>query len=508
MADEVKVGGEFQQPTGGSAGVQSQVPGAPATVSAAAGATGGIAAGNFIEVDIDDELFRFKGDDTPLMQIMLKARKVKVNSPIVDHYMLDEPRSHVTGTQAVNAGSDNQFVLPLEPSDRKVLKPHDTVLVQGVDGYTEDGQKLTPGKELMLIMIGTDTTTGNPIMMAINGPKNSATDEYCTVPEIPAGSTFVILSNALYETQKEVAPDLILPQPSQIYCQKRGMNQVVSDYFESQKKRIPFSKAVIAEQAITNFKLKGNRTLYAGRKGQITVDAGKVGIQKIFFTEGVRYQVKKELQHVGKWTYEQLIALAKMAFTGEDVPKSVIVLCGKNFLENIQCIDYKNHPEIQITQGKNEALGWTVTKVHTVFGDFEFKHDSTLDRLRWSNSAFLVSLERVVHYVYSQEHKSKDRIEGEEATREALLVWDALGLKGTCHIWINGESTADNGNSNDSAVHIHYWDDDTAPVNPQDGCVYYLMKDCPEINDQAKSGTMWQYKNSAWSPYDGELNWN
>ena len=32
------------------------------------------------------------------------------------------------------------------------------------------------------------------------------------------------------------------------------MNQIVSDYYEAQKKKIPFGKAVIAEAAITNFK--------------------------------------------------------------------------------------------------------------------------------------------------------------------------------------------------------------------------------------------------------------
>ena len=116
-----------------------------------------------------------------------------------------------------------------------------------------------------------------------------------------------------------------------------------------------------------------------------------------------------------------------MTFTGEDVPKSVIALSGKNFLENIQCFDYSKHPEIQITT-KTNPVGWVVTNFHTVFGDIEFKHDPTLDRLKWSNSAFIVAPDRLVHYQYSAEHSSKDRVEGEEATRESILVWDALAL--------------------------------------------------------------------------------
>lgn len=511
MAEEtVKVGGVHPAPGSGSAGVKSQVTGQPTTVSAVAGSTGGINAGNLIERDIDNELYKFKSDDTPLMQLMLNAKKVKVNSPEVEHYMIDEPRSSVTTTTAVSAGSAQQFVLPLLANDANIPRPYGTLLVKGVDGYTEDGSATTPGKDLMLFVTGHDTTTGNPVVRAVNGPKANKSDEYCTTPAIPAGSTLIILSNALYETQKEVDPDLIVPQPTVVYLQKRGMNQIVSDYYEAQRKRIPFGKAVIAEAAITNFKVRGNRTLYSGRKGKMKVQTPKAGVQDIYFTEGVRYQVKKEVQHRDKWTIEEIIALAKMVFTGEDVPKSVICLAGKNFLESIQCIDYSKHPEIQIT-AKTNPVGWAVTNFHTVFGDIELKHDPTLDRLKWSNSAFIVAPDRLVHYQYSSEHTSRDRMEGEEATRESLLVWDALALKGSCHVWINGEGDSDSA----GAVQIILWDSPEAPVSPIDGAVYYLLQDCPGIDNEAMSGQMWQVKVTpgssggpntyTWSEYAGDV---
>lgn len=502
--ETVNVGGQNPTPTPGSAGVQSQVGGAATTVSNVAGATGGINAGNLIESDLDKNLFKFKSDDTPLMQLMLIAKKVKVTSPIVEHYMIDEPRSSVTTTTAVAKATTQQFVLPLPSNDAAIPRPYGTLLVDGVDGYTEDGQTLTPGKPLMLFVVGHDTLTGNPIVRAVNGPKATKADEYCTTPAIPAGTTCIILANALYETQKEVDPDLIVPQPTQVYLQKRGMNQIVSDYYEAQKKKIPFGKAIIAEAAITNFKVRGNRTLYAGRKGKMKVTTDKVGVQDIYFSEGVRYQVKKELQHLGKWTVEEVIALAKMVFTGEDVPKSVVCLAGKNFLENIQCIDYSKHPEIQIST-KTNPVGWVVTNFHTVFGDLEFKHDPTLDRLKWSNSAFIVAPDRLVHYQYSAEHTSRDRVEGEEATRESMLVWDALALKGSCHVWINGESTTINGNINTDATHFHLYEGETAPANPADGCVFYLITDCLDISTEAVNGTLWQYKNGKWSEYIGDV---
>lgn len=498
--ETVQVGGKNPTPTPGTAGVASQLPGAPTTVSGVADATGGVGPGNLVQSDLDQELYKFKSDDTPLMQLMLKAKKVKVNSPEVEHYMIDEPRSSVTSTTKVTAGTAKQFILPLLSNDAEIPRPYGTLLAKGVDGYAEDGTTKTPGKDLMLFVTGHDPASGNPICRAVNGPKTNSTDEYCTTPEIPQGTTFIILSNALYETQKEVDPDLIVPQGQTVYLQKRGMNQIVSDYYEAQKKKIPFGKAVIAEAAITNFKVRGNRTLYAGRKGKFKVQTEKAGVQYVYCTEGVRYQVKKEIQHTGKWTIEEIIALAKMTFTGEDVPKSVIALAGKNFLENIQCIDYSKHPEIQIST-KTNPVGWVVTNFHTVFGDIEFKHDPTLDRLKWSNSAFIVAPDRLVHYQYSAEHSSKDRMEGEEATRESMLVWDALALKGSCHIWINGEGDSEN----TSATQIHLWDSAEAPESPVEGGVYYLLQDCPAINAEAVCGQMWQYKSAAWVEYAGDV---
>lgn len=485
-------------PSKGSVGLETQVAGQATTVSNAANATGGVGAGNFIEQDLDAELFAFKGDDTPLMQLMLKAKTVNVNSPEVEHYMIDEPKSSVTTNKAVEEStSASSFSLPLDGTEQNIPQEYGTLLVKGVSGYDEQGKNATPGKDLMLFVTGRDSD-GNPVCRAVNG-KRMVGSTFCSVPAIPANTEIVILSNALYETQKEVAPDLIVPQPREVYLQKRGMNQIVSDYFESQKKHIPFSQALIAEQAITNFKTRCNRTLWAGRKGKFTVNVPKLGAQTVYCAEGIRWQFMRELQHTGKWTVEKIIALAKMFFTGEDVPKTAILLAGKNLLEQIQCIDYSKHPEIQITT-KTNPVGWVVTNFHTVFGDIEIKREPTLDKLGWSNSGALLGENRLVHYKRTSDHEFSDRVEGEEATRKGMIVWDCLALKGGCHIFINGEGD----NTNEGATTFSMWNKDTAPETTE-GVVYYLINDCSAISKSAKAGTMWQYKDTKWVEYTGEI---
>ena len=506
--------------TKGTAGITDQVGGQPATVSGAAIATDGIDAGHFIEPDIDEELFKFSSDDTPLMNLMLKAKKVTVNSPEVDHYSIDEPTAMVT----VSSVSGN--VITLNSADKMKVHAYDVLTavdVQGYTGNTTDSNVALSGRPLQLFV--TAVKDDDEIYVrAINGVKSASTDEYGVIPVynttpasnttnyIASGTKLIILGNALYETQKEVDPDLVLPKPERIYLQKRGMNQVVSDYFDSQRKRIPFTKSVIAEAAIKNFKVKGNRTLLISQPGKFRVKAKKTGdMQYVYQTTGVRWQVKREVEHTGAWTYEEFIGLAKLFYTGEDVPSSCIVLCGKNFMESIQCIDWSKHPEVQIDVKTNPKLGWSITSITTVFGDFQFKREPTLDRLGYENCALLLGEDRLVHYQRKAETSWSEKVEGEEATRSGVLVWDALALKGSCHIWVDGKG----GETANGATEFSFWDSSKDPEEDDDvisGMVYYFLEDTTIDTTNsvvAPAGSTWKATVSTgtvtWTRYYGNI---
>lgn len=501
MAENVTITQQTESPAAGSAGLETRLDGQATTVSGAAAATGGINPGNLIETDIDSELFKFRGDDTPLMQLMLKAKTVSVKSPKVQHYMIDEERCTFQNNAAVTASSGQSAELPLDGKDQKLVNKYDTIVCQGIDGYDETGTK-TPGIDLMLFVTGKNESNGNPIVYATNGPRSGSAD-MPTVPAIAKGTNMVVCANALYETQKIVPPDLIVPKPTIIYLQKRGMNQVVSDYFDAQKKRIPFTQALIAEAAIAKFKRKGNRTLWIGNNTEFQTPTDKTGVQTVYTTKGILWQFLKQFEHSGKWTYEEFIGLAKTFFTGEDVPSTCVALCGKNFLENVQCIDFSKHPEVQISVKENETMGWKVTNIHTVFGDIQLKREPTLDKIGYSNSAALLGEDRLVHYVYKSESQFNEDIEGEEAKRSGVLVWDGLALKGSCHIFVNCEGYT----SNSGSVTYKMWDSAEAPSTTSGTAspVYYLLQDCAGIAADAKAGEMWQYDGTAWKEYTGTV---
>lgn len=485
--------------TPGHSGMPTQMPGAPTTASGYDYATRGQDIARLIESDVDREIFLIKQEDTPLYQMALISKTVPVDSPEVEHYAIDEPRALLT-TKAVTPGTSVTAVLQLEDRDKSIPREYTTLLVNGVDGYNEAGTEKTPGRNLMLIVTGRDASTDAPVVRAVNGPVDATNSNLRKMVEIPAGTKITVLANACYETQKEVDPDGMVPKGDIIYLQKSIMNQIISNYFESQKKHIPFQQSVIAEEMLAEFKRKLNRSLWVSRKSRIAVNVPKLGTQYIYTTEGILGQFKKRYEHSGKWTYEEFIALMKMFFTGEDVPNSCTALCGKNFLENIQCIDFSKHPEVQFTQSFNK-LGWSVTRIHTVFGDVEFKREPTLDTLDFSNSCALLGEDRLVRYKRTNEHSFSDDIDGEEAKRNGTIVWEGVALKGSCHIFVDCEGKE----AASSGVTILPLNSATFPASPVEGAVYVLLVDNTD-DTSAKAGEMWQYKDSKWVEYTGQVN--
>ena len=432
---------------------------------------------------------------------MRKAkRQVKVKGFEVDHYIIDEQKAVVETTEKYTADESETAVIKVPSKDAGLFQEFGTVIVKGVNGYDPTGQEEIDGVDLMLFIVGKDKSNGgSPIVMAVNGPKTSPSDKKCTVPTIESGSKLVILSNACAETQKNVAPDIVVPTPIRVYLQKTIMNQIVSDYFDSVKKRIPFQEATIAEAAVKQYRRKNNRTLWIGHKGKFVVDRGEMGTQNVYTTEGIRWQIKREWQHDGDWTFEEVIALAKLKFTGSDCSKEAFWLMGRDQLESIQNIDFTKHKDITMTS--KEVWGFACTQLHTVFGDFYLKHEPTLDVIGYSNSGAILDMEGLVRYWMKNEEKSTEKIEGEEAKRQAVISINALALKGYSHIWVEGDYK---GSLPGATIVIQYDNASDAPTDPKTDQIYYLKQACTGISG-SKAGEFWRWNGSKWEKFEGEI---
>lgn len=460
----------------GTAGLQTHVGGAPTTVSGVTNASGGM--GELVLPEVDKRIFMFERGKNAFMQLMLMAKRVDVKSMEVKHYAIDQ------GTPMVTVASISGNTITLVNADKGKVRAYDTLMVKGVKGYdyvTGTGNvKSRRPLQLFVKSVNSDDTV---TCVATNGVKQAATDQYGSLPTstspaasntnvIVAGTKLVRLGNALYETQKWVDPNTVIPVPDDLFLQKRGMTNIVSKYLADQNMEIPYDEAVKAEAQLREFKSAGNRTLIVSQQNKMLVRSSMGDDQWDYTTNGVRWQVKREVKHRGKWTAEDLIALVKLYYSGADKPNSGILLMGDNLGLNLQLIDWTGHPEVQMTPYKNDTLGWEVTRFHCLFGDIQLKLEPGLNECGYENSGIIIGENRLVHYVRSGESNYTEDVLGEEATRNGVLVSDALGLKGNCHIWIDGGD--DDDDTAPSAQEFRLWGSTTAPTSGdlEDGVVY------------------------------------
>lgn len=394
------------------------------------------AAGDLIQPEIDEDIVKIASDESIIDTIKRRVkRQVRVNSFEVDHFMIDEKPHSAKSIKSV-AGGAQYATVEFAGQEGKLFPEYSTAMVLGVNGYDPTGQKEV---EENLMVFCTGVTQNNPQFMAINGPKSSSTDEYCNMPAIPEGSEFVRLAPAAYETQKFIAPDSVNPVPTRLYLQKQLCNSIVSDYFNAQKKRVPFNKAQIAEAVLRQFRLESCRTAWVGQLGKFKVKAmdAAMGYQWDYFSKGIRWQIKRKFDFpAGPVTFKTLIDVAMEKFTTYASSKVGVWLMGKDLMKAIQKIDITLHKDVTMTS--SEVFGIACTKLHTVFGDLMLVHDATLDRLGYSKQGAILDVEGLVRYWMKNEDTKTENVEGEEAKRDIMMSIDCLALKGYGHVWTDG----------------------------------------------------------------------
>ena len=224
-------------PSAGSAGLQTQLGGAPTTVSGVENASGGM--GELVMPEVDKRIFMFERDQNSLMQLMLMAKSVNVHSMEVKHYAIDQ------GTPIVTVASVNGNTITLVNADQKKVRAYDTLMVKGVKGYDFIGGTNVKSRRPLQLFVKSVNNDDTITCIATNGVKQAATDQYGSLPTatsptasntniITAGTKLVRMANAMYETQKWVDPNTVIPSPDDLYLQKRGMTSIVSKYLADQ----------------------------------------------------------------------------------------------------------------------------------------------------------------------------------------------------------------------------------------------------------------------------------
>ena len=392
---------------------------------------------DIIEADVDEDIVQIASDESIIDTIKRKVkRQVRVNSFEVDHYLIDEKPATVKLSKAISAASASATLELAEGTD--LVEPYYTLVALN--------QKGANGVEnLELVCVG-KSADGYPIVKAANGEKTNSTDAFGKVPIMAEGTEFALCASAAYETQKFIAPSTVVPVPEKMFLQKQLCNRIVSDYFEAQKKRVPFKDAVIAEAILRQFRLESCRTAWIGAGAKFKVKAlnASLGDQWAYTSKGIRWQFKRNhsinLAKDEKLSFDHIIEMAKEKFTKYASSKSATFLVGKDLLGAIQKIDMEKHKDVTMTEGT--TWGVKCTKLVTVFGTINLVHDATLDRLGMNWQGGLIDEEGLVRYYMKNEDAKTEDVEGEEAKRQVVMTIDCLCLKGYSHMWVSVNQAA------------------------------------------------------------------
>lgn len=467
---------------------------------------------DIIAEEIDDDIAKFRPDFFPIDTIVRKAaRKKTVKNYEVKHFNIDSSRIEcTTNSEHTENTSKKRIDLPIDASDASIFKKYDTINVRGVDGYAADGSTPTPGVDLMLYVCSMNTATNMPVVMAINGKKQSPEDTECYIPSIPSGTYLYCMQNAAAESQLFCPPSNQSPVSRTVYLQRKLSNTKFTKYFEMVKRKVAWDKEDIMENALWEFRRKSEISYLLGIKGKITVidpERPNAGAENVYFQEGIMWAIKKHYEYVkGKFSFADFIGITKMKFTGNNGSKEAFVGVGKDLLEEMMKIDLTMIKDINVKS--RDKWGIKFTSFESSFGTLNCVHMPIFDEIGMSDLGICLDLDMLVDYKM-EEKKSSVGLEsqGEDATRNYTVQIDALALKGFSHLLIKPNTSGFNSAKPDLTLAKTNSGTTLPASGNKEGDILYLQKDVASTstNEELKAGMLAQWNGVKWVKYTGDV---
>ena len=260
---------------------------------------------DYYQSEINKRICEMKLESCPIDQILRSASRSRhADSMIIKYYRIGQrPVTTTLGTAIV--ATSNGVGNEIKPVNPKCFDNMDTILFPSVQGYKADGETRDAYHPLMVRVVGR-TTAGYPIVVAINGKKNS--DNRFDLPDIDASVVMLRLGRAAGERDVKTGSYYTMPEPSEQYCQ-RFIMQVEQSKIEQMLKTV-VDWDFIKQERIAVDDMRGGieRSGLFGVKGRISwSDSGE-----IYTTGGIFWEAGKDLE-IGHWQPKmQLDAEGKM----------------------------------------------------------------------------------------------------------------------------------------------------------------------------------------------------
>lgn len=337
---------------------------------------------NLLLDTIDEKVTKIRPHDVVLDSISRQIKDMKTSkNQTIRHYAIDVIDLTATLKGDI-AGGVNQTAIAT--SNDSIFASEQTILVDGVNGYKEDGTTVDTERPLMLYVVGKDASN-QPLVIAVNGSGMNGD----IIPAISADTKLTRMGRAGAETQMQTDAYSGVPTDFPQYLQKFMAQVEMSELFQRADKEVDWDFTDAEEEAVFDMKRVQNVTYWKGVRRRIKKkNAHTQKAEDIYFTEGIWTQAGKEFSFEGNPVdIKNMVTLMKHAFTGNASGKKKLLIAGSDVIEAFEQVEYNRTVNVG---AKIQAYGLEFNSIISKFGTLLVVHDQSLDDMGMADKFFIL----------------------------------------------------------------------------------------------------------------------
>jgi hypothetical protein len=258
----------------------------------------------------------------------------------------------------------------------------DNVLVQGING--------NDSKDLVLHVVAITTTALTVI--AINGLGANSAD----LPDIAAGTKLTRIGNSKEETAAQTTPFAVLPNKNFNYNQIHMAQVEQSLYDKLHEKYVNWDLNEFRSEALWDMRGQMELTSLFGVRNYAYDPIAKK--YKYFSGGAVRYITNVISKAATGFDNDSFVDIAKTVFNDNNGSETRVIFAGSGARATMS-----KSPSVmkQMTQRDVEVVwGVKFNRIETDFGTFLVKHHPLLNKVGWTNNAFILDMSNIEKHVF------------------------------------------------------------------------------------------------------------
>ena len=294
----------------------------------------------------------------------------------------------------------------------------DNVLVQGING--------NDSKDLVLHVVNVTSTA--LVVIALNGIGDNLAD----LPSIPAATHLTRIGNAKEETASQTTPYAVLPQKNYNYNQIHMAQVEQSLYDKLHDKWVNWDLNEFRSEALWDMRGQMEFTsLFGVRRYAYDPIAKKY---KYFSGGALRYITNVISKAATGFDNASFVDIAKTVFNDNNGSETRVIFAGSGARATMS-----KSPSVQKQMEQRDVeVVWGVkfNRIETDFGTFLVKHHPLLNKIGWTNNAFILDMNNIEKHIFKgMETKSIDFNESGQRKTNADIIDEAF-----CTVYKNPET--------------------------------------------------------------------